>query len=101
MAEKTVSQECYRMMPICLLFYRESFFEKHQVQSSLGCSYHSQMFCPWLSREQMNWIPFTQIRQLNSNQLRYDKLFVDNKLYVWSEVQGRVVEQVDLKSYKS
>ena len=25
---------------------------------------------------------------------RYDKLFVDNKLYIWSEAQGRVVEQV-------
>ena len=24
---------------------------------------------------------------------RYDKLFVDNKLFVWSEVQGKVVAQ--------
>ena len=53
--------------------------------------------CPW-SLEQMN-------KSINTSHpfsdkwnilpfFRYDKLFVDNKLYVWSEVQGRVVEQV-------
>ena len=61
--------------------------------------------------EQIIWIPFIQIRQalefsiwlyLNFQLIffRYDKLFVDNKLYVWSEVQGRVVEQVYFKFWR-
>ena len=77
--------------------FLESTKSNRAVTIFPGCSNHSQTLCSPNSNKCLSMMKlwkYEQIHWIKSPFFRYDKLFVDNKLYVWSEVQGRVVEQV-------